>query len=409
MKLATIIPTMYNCSCTLLCCFFSWVSGLKAQSDIQVEGLLGNMVSHSINNLSMAGRVGGMQVNLHWNLNDQTGTGHRHSSRRQRYVGCAAYGFDMGDGRREVIYNALYGPINDQLYAKGGEIYSFIGLVGERIQLSPRLDFKYQWGTGASWSTHHFNDKTNPKNLAISTSVNFAGQLRLNLGYKLTDVWSATLGGNISHYSNANIKKPNVGYNIFHANVGVSYVLHRTNNKHSVGSNQALNGIWETAYNDRSSAKHQLGLRYGYRQQSLKQPGHFSILVGEYNHRFFLKRGGAENAIGGNHEWRYGINAMHEGKFNYRDTFGGGSGQIVSVGSRTELAAFARHLFRMGRFDLQLDLGVYLHKPLQGKTQFFNCLGFQYHATKHLILHQRLKAHLNDADYLEWGALLLFN
>jgi hypothetical protein len=42
---------------------------------------------------------------------------------------------------------------------------------------------------------------------------------------------------------------------------------------------------------------------------------------------------------------------------------------------------------------------------LPGKTQFYNCLGFQYHITNRLIFQQRLKAHLNVADYLEWGLL----
>jgi hypothetical protein len=102
------------------------------------------------------------------------------------------------------------------------------------------------------------------------------------------------------------------------------------------------------------------------------------------------------------------LNGFYQGRYGYVDTFSGGSGNEIEVAARGEMGAFLRHLFRMGRFDLLLDLGVYLHRPLEGKTQFYNCLGFQYRLTDRWILQQRLKAHLNNADYLEWGMTYCF-
>lgn len=103
-----------------------------------------------------------------------------------------------------------------------------------------------------------------------------------------------------------------------------------------------------------------------------------------------------------------GIEPFFMGRYGYVDTFAGAGENEIEVSARGEMGAFVRHVFRMGRFDVMLDLGAYLHRPMIGKTQLYNCLGFQYHLGEHWLVQQRLKAHLNDADYLEWGVLYLF-
>ena len=218
-----------------------------------------------------------------------------------------------------------------------------------------------------------------------------------------------SLGGNITHFSNGNWHKPNVGYNNFHGNVGVwiRTASYRKNHRQGDGANgqgNALNNdrcYWNTGYNSALGSQYQLGLRWGRRMESLKHPGYFSVAIMEVN-RGFLSLSSTGVA---KHEWRVGLNGFYEGGFRYKDTFQGGDGRTIAVGPRTELGLFTRHIFRMGRLDFNLDLGVYLHRPLAGKTQFYNCLGFQYHITNRLIFQQRLKAHLNVADFLEWGFL----
>jgi hypothetical protein len=365
-------------------------TSLWSQADFAIQGLWGNMVSHSVNNKSMAGSVGGVQGEMRWFLSESQVV-----DARKRFVGCALYGFDMGDGRREREFEAKYGEGKLGDYALGGQAYSVIGIVGEQISMGRGWQFRYQWGTGVSWNTKYFDVKTNPKNLAISTPLNFAGQLRVGVSHQITDHMALNIGGNISHFSNANYRKPNVGYNIVHGHLGVIYQLKANRN----------GGYWQTRYDDIAPSKHQLGSRFGYRMESMKKPGYFPVAVIEYSRFAFDK----SHELGvSKHEWRWGLNGFYQGRYGYVDTFSGGSGNEIEVAARGEMGAFLRHLFRMGRFDLLLDLGVYLHRPLEGKTQFYNCLGFQYRLTDRWILQQRLKAHLNNADYLEWGMTYCF-
>lgn len=363
---------------------------LLSQADFAIQGLWGSMVSHSVNNKSMAGVVGGVQGEMRWFLQEKAS-----GDARNGYVGCALYGFDMGDGRRKREFEEKNIIGAEGSYAQGGQVFSAIGFVGEQIPLGRGWQFKYQWGTGVSWNTKYFDGKTNPKNLAISTPLNFAGQLRLGVSHQFTEQLALNIGGNISHFSNANYNKPNVGYNIVHGHLGVTYQLNGSEGR----------GCWQTKYNDQSPSKHQLGARFGYRMESLKKPGYFPVAVIEYNQLAF----NAPREMGiAKHEWRWGLNGFYMGRYGYLDTFAGASGNEIEVSARGEMGAFVRHVFRMGRFDVMLDLGAYLHRPMIGKTQLYNCLGFQYHLGEHWLVQQRLKAHLNDADYLEWGVLYCF-
>ncbi|MFM6953093.1 MAG: acyloxyacyl hydrolase [Bacteroidota bacterium] len=349
---------------------------ISAQHAISVQRVQGNMVSHSINNASMAGRVGGWQLQSEWKLSADP-----RAALKPRYVGLLVYGFDMGDAHRKTAYSDSLGPVNDGLYARGGQVFSFGGLVGQDVHLSPHLNFRYQWSTGVSYHTEFFDSVSNPKNLAISTPINFAGQLRFDLIKKVSDCSDVQLGMGISHFSNANFRKPNVGYNIIYGSLAWRYRLNSTTTK------QASYSRYQTI----QGAGKQLGFRLGYRMYSMKVPVYFPVIVGEWNHKIGSQRG-SNSASTELHEWRYGINVF--GELPHAD-----------IRLKGEVGAFARHVFRMGRFDLLLDLGVYLHKPQPQKTQFYNCLGFQCHLSDRWIFQQRLKAHINNADYLEWGLI----
>ena len=351
---------------------------LEGQDAISVQRIQGDMISHTINNASMAGNVGGWQMQFDRRLNEDPS---KHLS--PRFVGLTLYGFDMGDARRASAYRDTFGPNNDGLYAKGGKVIAVSGVVGQAIQLNQKWDFHYQWATGVSYHTAYFDAVKNPRNLAISTRINFTGQLRIDLMRQLGNRSQCQLGMGITHFSNANYRKPNVGYNIVQGSIAWRYQLNQIRDKQF--SHRCCQMV--------NTKKKQMALRGGYRMFTLIQPDYFPVVVGEWNHKFSFGQNGkkAESKL---HEWRYGVNVFYE--FPH--------GEITK---KMEVGTFARHVFRMGMFDLMLDLGMYLHRPQSNKTQFYNCLGFQCHISDHWIFQQRLKAHLNNADYLEWG--LVYN
>lgn len=401
---------------------FAMAESLFAQHDVFFQGFSGRMVSHSKYNASMAGPVKGFQAEANWLLKDAAkNISGNHSTNKKRlvrldqhrFVGLGINAFDMGDQYRKDRWLGSHDSANHGSgdYARGGQVYSALMIWGDQIDLTNHFKFRYQWGSGFSYHTRYFS-QNNLLNLAISTPINFTGQLRASFLYYASSAVTFSVGGNITHFSNANWQKPNVGYNNFHGNVGVwirSPSYRKNHVKRDGTSGQELASekdrcFWNTSYNSTLGSTYQLGLRFGRRMESLKEPGYFSVAIFELNRGF---QSLSEKGIA-KHEWRVGVNGFYEGGFRYRDTFQGGDGRTITVGPRSELGLFGRHVFRMGRLDLNLDLGMYLHRPLQGKTQFYNCLGFQYHLTNRLIFQQRLKAHLNVADYLEWGFLYCF-
>jgi hypothetical protein len=353
---------------------FTLVHQSQAQYAVSMQRLQGNMVSHSINNASMAGKSVGWQFQADWKLSED-----QKWNPKSRYVGMTLYGFDMGDARRQTAYLDTYGINNDGLYARGGKVIALAGVAGQMLSISPKWDFQYQWATGVSYHTAFYDSVTNPKNLAVSTRLNFTGQLRFDLQRKFGERAGLQLGLGISHCSNANYRKPNVGYNIVHLNLACKYRI----------SPSAKQQYSYSRFQSTRGSLRQVALRGGYRMLSRKEPMYFPVVVAEWNQKLSLNKSNtsADREL---HEWRLGINAFGElypGK----------------ISDRMEVAAFARHVFKLGLFDITLDLGTYLHKPQLGKTQLFNCLGFQCHINDHWIFQQRLKAHLNNADYLEWG------
>ena len=229
----------------------------RAQHDVFFQGFSGRMVSHSKYNASMAGPIRGIQAEASWylsekvsglgqsNLLQETGGGR---SNRHRFVGLGINGFDMGDHYRKDKWLGAHDSGNHAAgdYAKGGLVYSALMIWGEHFALSSRLKFRYQWGTGFSYHTQYFSKSDNPLNLAISTPINFAGQLRTSFLYDVSPSITLSLGGNITHFSNGNWHKPNVGYNNFHGNVGVwirtaSYRKNHIHGDRSNGQGNALN------------------------------------------------------------------------------------------------------------------------------------------------------------------------
>jgi hypothetical protein len=75
-----------------------------------------------------------------------------------------------------------------------------------------------------------------------------------------------------------------------------------------------------------------------------------------------------------------------------------------------ELAVRGGKVFLFGRLGLRLDLGMYIVKPYHSeKPWFYNAFGLDYRLGHHWVARSRLKAHLNKADYMEFGLSYLWN
>ncbi len=84
-----------------------------------------------------------------------------------------------------------------------------------------RLDYGADIGFAAGW--RRYDAGSNPYNELISTQLTAFFRLRLGLMLLLSDHFSLSLNGGLTHVSNGNVKRPNAGLNVAAAGVGLCY------------------------------------------------------------------------------------------------------------------------------------------------------------------------------------------
>ena len=74
-----------------------------------------------------------------------------------------------------------------------------------------------------------------------------------------------------------------------------------------------------------------------------------------------------------------------------------------------ELGVRAGKVFLWGRLGLRFDAGIYAIQPMHTeKPWFYNAIGWEYRIRDNWLFRNRLKSHLNKADYMEWGIQYLW-
>ena len=108
-------------------------------------------------------------------------------------------------------------------------------ILGKMFAVNPQLIFSQKLnnklfvseevGLGLSYFTTHYNEATNPQNIAIGSHLTAFAALGLKLNYKITETLAASVSFNILHSSNSHVALPNVGLNTLAAGVGIRYLF----------------------------------------------------------------------------------------------------------------------------------------------------------------------------------------
>lgn len=128
----------------------------------------------------------------------------------EQYWGYPAYGIGF--------YSASFGPA-DTL----GEPSALYVFYEGPIKRWKRLNFLYEMGVGVSYDFVKFDPITNPRQDIIGSTVNVYLAAKFSLQYRINDRWDASLGLDITHFSNGNTRTPNMGLNIYGPSAGLRY------------------------------------------------------------------------------------------------------------------------------------------------------------------------------------------
>ncbi len=252
-----------------------------------------------------------------------------------------------------------------------------------------KLSFTYHFGHGFAFLSQKYDTNQKPVNFAIGSHMNYFAQLKTGLEYQLTENFNMNAALYLTHTSNGNWKKPNVGLNAFHYGLGIVYF-----------PNEVLNNDKQSMYLHKKkflAYPYSIGLKLGIREHSLEYQESFTSWIFDFQYRI------QKNA---RHIWDVGLDFFSDPNYKF-DKFGKSTNSddldLVEIGLK------AGHQFVFGRVALRTDLGVYILKPVFSEKPFFyNAVGIDYRLSQEWALRTRLKAHLNVADYMEFGVSRLF-
>jgi hypothetical protein len=99
-------------------------------------------------------------------------------------------------------------------------IYPFVSL---QSNPSKKVHLNNKFGLGVGFVTKTFNLEKNYQNVAVGSHLNVHFSYELGLSIDLTKNLSAKSGFSFNHFSNANMKEPNLGINTFSSYLGVIF------------------------------------------------------------------------------------------------------------------------------------------------------------------------------------------
>lgn len=239
-----------------------------------------------------------------------------------------------------------------------------------------RLFFSSRVGFGVGFVSKVFDQKSNPKNFAVSTHVNAMIIMGLKAGVFFGKNRLA-LGADITHYSNAAWKTPNLGLNFMFVSLGYSRVLGQLSQ-----------------------------LRYS---KKISDPR------GWTSHLYLIGAGKEVFPTGGK---RYPIAALYGNvKRTINSKVGYELGLDVIYRSSTkaflpqfskreidlvQLGVYAGYDFTFDRFSTTVGMGYYFRDFYEPDGPFYHRIGLRYQCTDKLEVGVVLKSIFGKADYMEY-------
>jgi len=264
-----------------------------------------------------------------------------------------------------------------------GDIYAWHIHVETNLRKRKHFQSTLRFGSGIGYLTKPYDIHTNKKNKAIGSHLNGNMQVMYKAYFDLTSKTALTLGTGITHYSNGNFKRPNLGINIMHLNIGICRKIKILEDTHS----KPLPHLFpENGF--------EILAAYANKEIAVADTRRFNIFSTSLLYYFKHNQ---------NRNWRIGPEVFFDKTYPY-SLFQPSTLQHVKLAKMTEIALKAGHEFMFGRLAIVTDLGTYIYRPSQYKKRVYFAIGFNYFFNRGVVLQTRLKSHMAVADYFYWGA-----
>ncbi len=345
---------------------------LLSQYSYSLNYFGGRMVPHSSYTKELAASIYGVQADAIW--------------RMRREID------DLGKSKGTLkFYPQIGGSItwmNMGLPVTGYQLGASLNF-GGTVQAKGPLSMSWHFGHGITYLSEKYDSSIFPINYAIGSTMNYFAQIKFELKYDITANLSTSFGGYLTHASNGNWEKPNVGLNAIHYGLGLVYCPNEVNNTERSSYYIHKKHYFTTPFS--------FGMKLASRSHSIEFPESFVIWITDFQFRIQKSA---------HHIWDIGFDLFSDPNYKFTKL-----GKLTGADEfqQIEFAIKGGHQFVYGRFGLRTDLGVYIIKPISSdKGSFYNAIGIEYRLNQNWALRSRLKAHLNVADYMEFGLSRLF-
>ncbi len=278
----------------------------------------------------------------------------------------------------------------DEILGRSLAAYAFIEPF---IRADRDLNFSIRFGLGPAYMTSIYDSISNPDNLFFSSRYSFIALLNFSINYRFNEHLMARLAGNFNHISNGGYAEPNLGMNFPSLNIGIDYSFKKNAFPAYIKSDgQAL-----------YDKKNRFDLVAGgaakppsYTIRDKAYPAiHISTRYSRVVGRIFAVTGGAEWLYDRSLKELVRIKDFRDGDGNYLDH------------NRFSLLAGVEWLF--GRFIFSQEFGYYIYSPVEPMMPLYQRYGLNFRITPSFYAGINVKAHAQDADFIEIRIGYTFN
>jgi hypothetical protein len=277
----------------------------------------------------------------------------------------------------------------DSIYGHCFGLYPSITLPlisGRNLQWTLRL------GDGIGYVTREYSrvDPVNTTNVAIGSHINDFAMVMTDLRYHISRHWSAQLGANITHISDASYHKPNLGINMIGAHLGATYYPVTARPGRLESELKPLRNRWLV------QARLSMAFQSAYTSGGPLYPVY---IASGYVSRRWISR----NKVFAGLDYAY-----YNSIYAYLRNNGLDEGRERQNAYKT--AVFAGNEFLLGRLGIVLQVGYYLQQSAQPVDPFYEKIGGHFYLVqkehgplKELFLSVFVKTHETVAELGEVG------
>lgn len=259
-----------------------------------------------------------------------------------------------------------------------GRSLTLVGFLEPVLFSTRKISLSLRAGVGPSYQTRPYDPQTNPDNLSYSTKIAIASSINAGVNYRLSDHWSLKLAGHLNHISNGGSRKPNKGVNYPTMSVGLDYTVDPTPFPNHKDFQRKI---------PESKDRIEGGLFVSNKNSAFNDLSRFMVygVYGKYS------------------RYLAGISAI---------STGGELAVDMSIKSQIEdlspeldhkrASLLIGHEFWIGKLIFSQQAGIYIYDKVKQDTWWYHRWGLTYNFTRNVFVGISFKAHLADADFIDF-------